>query len=128
MTPLTRSKTACVPQKHPPAKTAVARPGDVASGTSAVGGTMGPCSRDSALQATVRRERVTAKAALITERRRMNLVSHFAMRGVRMQCSGRVFCNGYAWVWMAAWTGCDGVGYRRGRNGCRSGIDAGCVK
>src|ERR1700677_3785786 len=34
MTPLTRSKTDCVPQKHPPAKTAVCLPGDWASASS----------------------------------------------------------------------------------------------
>ena len=78
-------------QKQPPAKTAVARPGDVASGRSVVGGGMGPCSSDSEWQATVTSERVSARAALVTERRRIRSVSHFAIRGVRRRGSGRVF-------------------------------------
>jgi hypothetical protein len=38
---LTRSKTACVPQKQPPAKTAVCFPGDCASLASLVAAGMG---------------------------------------------------------------------------------------
>jgi len=37
VTPLTRWNTDCVPQKHPPAKIAVAFPGVVASGVSTAG-------------------------------------------------------------------------------------------
>src|SRR5579862_2074344 len=41
-TPFTLSNTACVPQKQPPAKTAVARPADAARGASTVGAGIGP--------------------------------------------------------------------------------------
>jgi hypothetical protein len=58
-----------VPQKQPPAKTAVALPGEVASGRSAVGGGMGPCSMDSEWQATVERETANARTAVAAERR-----------------------------------------------------------
>src|SRR5579871_6130174 len=61
-TPFTRSKTACVPQKHPPAKTAVSRPLDLARGRSTLEGGIGRTG--SALAEQPRREKAKAKAII----------------------------------------------------------------
>jgi hypothetical protein len=75
-----------VPQKQPPAKTTVTRPGDVASGRSVVGAGIGPCSIDSEWQAIVESEMVSARKAVAAERRRIekNLIDKTCQRGPRI--------------------------------------------
>jgi hypothetical protein len=81
-----------VPQKQPPAKTAVARPGEVASGTSILGREMGPWVRDCERQAMVESETVSARRAVAAERRRIRYLF------IDMTCEGGPRMLNYARV------------------------------